>query len=190
MTLGSSCWWCLPWCAGWASAELLGGHYPDLPRPPNTRTVAAIAAALLPMLATPPAHMFAATNMLVCVLLLLHFCAELLFSLCVSRSGRLRSCRGRGLCHANGGCGGQLDPCEMPISLGRTSLLRAYKQFLLSQGKPFCGSSAGADCYVSVTIVSRSFRQTCGGRRNHANYPVPVDSRRRQLAWRCLGQKI
>ena len=168
----------------------LGAHHAELPRLAHTRAMAAFAPALTPMLATPPARVFAATNMLVCVLLLLHFCAELLFPLCVSRSGRLRSCRGRGLCHANGGCGGQLDPCEMLISLGRTSLLRAYKQFLLSQGKPFCGSSVGADCYVSVTIVSRSFRQTCGGRRNHANYPVPVDSRRRQLAWRCLGQKI
>ena len=168
----------------------LGAHHAELPRLAHTRAMAAFAPALTPMLATPPARVFAATNMLVCVLLLLHFCAELLFSLCGSRSGRLRSCRGRGLWHANGGCGGQLDPCEMLISLGRTSLLRAYKQFLLSQGKPFCGSSAGADCYVSVTIVSRSFRQTCGGRRNHADYPVPVDSRRRQLAWRCLGQKI
>ena len=109
------------------------GHNPDLPRPPNTSAVAAIAAALLPMLATPPAHMFAATNMLVCVLLLLHFCAELLFSLCVSRSGRLRSCRGRAVRHANGGYGGQLDPCEKLISLERTSVLRAYKQFLLSK---------------------------------------------------------
>ena len=95
--------------------------------------MAAIAAALLPMLDMPPAHMFAATNMLVCVLLLLHFCAELLFSLCVSRSGRLRSCRGRAVRHANGGYGGQLDPCEKLISLERTSVLRAYKQFLLAK---------------------------------------------------------
>ena len=80
-----------------------------------------------------PARMFAATNMLVCVLLLLHFCAELLFSLCVSRSGRLRSCRGRAVRHANGGYGGQLDPCEKLISLERTSVLRAYKQFLLAK---------------------------------------------------------
>ena len=41
-----------------------------MPRPPNTSAVAAIAAALIPMLATPPARMFAANNMLVCVLLL------------------------------------------------------------------------------------------------------------------------
>ena len=45
--------------------------------------MAAFAPALTPMLATPPARMFVATNMLVCVLLLLHFCAKLLFSLCV-----------------------------------------------------------------------------------------------------------
>eukprot|EP01048_Picozoa_sp_COSAG05_P034179 COSAG05_NODE_14133_length_406_cov_5.729642_1_plen_38_part_01 len=38
--------------------------------------MAAFAAALTPMLATPPARMFAATNMLVCVLLLLHLCFE------------------------------------------------------------------------------------------------------------------
>ena len=48
--------------------------------------MAAFAPALTPMLATPPARVFAATNMLVCVLLLLNFCAELLFPLCVSRS--------------------------------------------------------------------------------------------------------
>ena len=161
-----------------------------MPRPPNTSAVAAIAAALLPMLATPPARMFAATNMLVCVLLLLHFCSERLFPLCSGRSGRLRSCRGRAVRHANGGHGGQLDPCEMLISLERTSVLRAYKEFLLSQGKPFRGSSAGADCCVSVTVLSLSFRQTCGRRRNHAEYLVPVDRRRRQLAWRGLGQKI
>ena len=78
----------------------------------------------------------------------------------------------------------------MLISLERTSVLRAYKEFLLSQGKPFCGPSAGANCCVSVTIVSLPFIQTCGGRRNHADYPVPVDRRRRKLAWRGLGQKI
>jgi hypothetical protein len=44
--------------------------------------MAAFAPALTPMLATPPARMFAATNMLVCVLLLLHFCSEPLFPLC------------------------------------------------------------------------------------------------------------
>ena len=38
--------------------------------------MAAFAPALTPMLATPPARMFAATNMLVCVLLLLHFCSR------------------------------------------------------------------------------------------------------------------
>ena len=65
----------------------------------------------------------------------------------------------------------------MLISLERTSVLRAYKEFLLSRGKPFCGPSAGANCCVSVTIVSLPFIQTCGGRRNHADYPVPVDRR-------------
>ena len=98
------------------------------------------------------------------------------------RSGRLRSSRGRGLWHQNGGCAGQTNPWGMLISLERTSVLRAYKEFLLSQGKPFCGPSAGANCCVSVTIVSLPFIQTCGGRRNHADYPVSVDRRRRKLS--------
>ena len=68
--------WCLPWCAGWASGELLRAHYADLPRLAHTRAMAAFAPALTPMLATPPARVFAATNMLVCVLLLLLLCAE------------------------------------------------------------------------------------------------------------------
>ena len=78
--------WCLPWCAGWAFQELLGGHFAELARLAHTRAMAAFAAALTPMLATPPARMFAATNMLVCVLLLLHLCFELLFPLCSGRS--------------------------------------------------------------------------------------------------------
>eukprot|EP01048_Picozoa_sp_COSAG05_P044284 COSAG05_NODE_25030_length_198_cov_58.171717_1_plen_65_part_11 len=44
--------------------------------------MAAFAPALTPMLATPPARVFAATNMLVLVLLLLLFCSEPLFPLC------------------------------------------------------------------------------------------------------------
>eukprot|EP01048_Picozoa_sp_COSAG05_P023248 COSAG05_NODE_4953_length_1313_cov_5.472817_1_plen_44_part_10 len=43
--------------------------------------MAAFAPALTPMLATPPARVFAATNMLVLVLLLLLFCSEPLFPL-------------------------------------------------------------------------------------------------------------
>ena len=62
--------------------ELLRAHYADLPRLAHTRAMAAFAPALTPMLATPPARMFAATNMLVCVLLLLHFCSERRFPLC------------------------------------------------------------------------------------------------------------
>ena len=61
---------------------LLRAHYADLPRLAHMRAMAAFAPALTPMLATPPARVFAATNMLVCVLLLLHFCSELLFPLC------------------------------------------------------------------------------------------------------------
>ena len=68
-------------------------HYADLPRLAHTRAMAAFAPALTPMLATPPARVFAATNMLVCVLLLLHFCSEPLFPLCSGRSRRMRSCR-------------------------------------------------------------------------------------------------
>ena len=59
----------------------MGGHFAELARLAHTRAMAAFAAALTPMLATPPARMFAATNMLVCVLLLLHLCFELLFPL-------------------------------------------------------------------------------------------------------------
>ena len=51
-------------------------HYADLPRLAHARAMAAFAPALTPMLATPPARVFAATNMLVCVLLLLLLCAE------------------------------------------------------------------------------------------------------------------
>ena len=86
----------------------MGGHFAELARLAHTRAMAAFAAALTPMLATPPARMFAATNMLVCVLLLLHFCSELLFPLCSGRSGRLRSCRATGAGHRNGDCGGSL----------------------------------------------------------------------------------
>ena len=56
--------------------KLLRAHYPDLPRLAYTRAMAAFAPALTPMLATLPARVFAATNMLVCVLLLLLLCAE------------------------------------------------------------------------------------------------------------------
>ena len=98
--------WCLPWCAGWASGELLRAHYADLPRLAHTRAMAAFAPALIPMLTTPPARVFAATNMLVCVLLLLLLCAERFFPLCSGRSRGLRSCRATGAGHRNGDCGG------------------------------------------------------------------------------------
>ena len=61
---------------------LLRAHYADLPRLAHMRAMAAFAPALAPMLATPPARVFAATNMLVLVLLLLLFCSEPLFPLC------------------------------------------------------------------------------------------------------------
>ena len=83
-------------------------HYADLPRLAHTRAMAAFAPALTPMLATPPARVFAATNMLVCVLLLLLLCAERFFSLCSGRSRRLRSCRATGAGHRNGDCGGSV----------------------------------------------------------------------------------
>ena len=86
--------------------KLLRAHYADLPRLAHTRAMAAFAPALTPMLATPPARVFAATNMLVCVLLLLLLCAERLFPLPVSQGeidsssewGRMpgRSSRGHG----------------------------------------------------------------------------------------------
>ena len=47
----------------------LGAHHADPPRLAHTRAMAAFAAALTPMLATPPARVFAPTNMLVLVLL-------------------------------------------------------------------------------------------------------------------------
>ena len=65
--------------------ELLRAHYADLPRLAHMRAMAAFAPALTPMLATPPARVFAATNMLVCVLLLLLLCAERLCPLPVSQ---------------------------------------------------------------------------------------------------------
>ena len=86
----------------------LGAHYAELPRLAHTRAMAAFAPALTPMLATPPARVFAATNMLVCVLLLLHLCFELLFQLCSGRSRVLRSCRATGAGHRNGDCGGSV----------------------------------------------------------------------------------
>ena len=72
---------------------VLRAHYADLPRLAHARAMAAFAPALTPMLATPPARVFAATNMLVCVLLLLLLCSEPLFPLCSGRSRRMRSCR-------------------------------------------------------------------------------------------------
>ena len=60
---------------------LLRAHYADLPRLAHMRAMVAFATALNPMLATPPARVFAATNMLVLVLLLLLLCFEPLFSL-------------------------------------------------------------------------------------------------------------
>ena len=83
----------MPWCAGWAFQELLGGHFAELARLAHTRAMAAFAAALTPMLATPPARVFAPTNMLVLVLLLPLLCSEPLFPLCSGRSRRMRSCR-------------------------------------------------------------------------------------------------
>ena len=61
---------------------LLRAHYADLPRLAHMRAMAAFAPALTPMLATPPARVFAASNMLVLVLLLLLFCSKSLFPLC------------------------------------------------------------------------------------------------------------
>ena len=61
---------------------------------------------LTPMLATPPTNVFAATNMLVCVLLLLLLCSEPLCQLCSGRPRGLRSCRATGAGHRNGDCGG------------------------------------------------------------------------------------
>ena len=90
--------------------------------------------------------MFAATNMLVCVLLLLHFCSELLFPLCLGRSGRLRSCRGRGLWHQKGDCGGSVGHLgELWVMVWRPDSHGVGKIFL-GQGMPFCGPSAGANC--------------------------------------------
>ena len=65
----------MPWCAGWAFQELLGGHFAELARLAHTRAMAAFAPALTPMLATPPARVFAPTNMLVLVLLLPLLCS-------------------------------------------------------------------------------------------------------------------
>ena len=65
--------------------------YADLPRLAHTRAMAAFAPALTPMLATPPARVFAPAEVLVLVVLLLHFCSEPLFSLCSGRSRWMRS---------------------------------------------------------------------------------------------------
>ena len=73
--------------------ELLRAHYADLPRLAHTRAMAAFAPALTPMLATPPARVFAPAEVLVLVLLLPLFCSEPLFALCSGRSRRMRSCR-------------------------------------------------------------------------------------------------
>ena len=93
---------------GGQGGELLRAHYAELARLAHTRAMAAFAPALTPMLATPPARVFAATNMLVCVLLLLLLCAERFFSLCSGRSRGLRSCRATGAGHRNGDCGGSV----------------------------------------------------------------------------------
>ena len=71
--------------------ELLRAHYADLPRLAHTGAMAAFALALTPMLATPPARVFAPAEVLVLVVLLLHFCSEPLFSLCSGRSRWMRS---------------------------------------------------------------------------------------------------
>ena len=65
----------MPWCADWAFGKLLGGHFAELARLAHTRAMAAFAPALTPMLATPPARVFAPTNMLVLVLLLPLLCS-------------------------------------------------------------------------------------------------------------------
>ena len=80
---------------------LLRAHYADLPRLAHMRAMAAFAPALTSMLATPPVRVFAATNMLVLVLLLLLVCSEPLFPLCsvaltpggAGRSGGFRARR-------------------------------------------------------------------------------------------------
>ena len=63
------------WCAGWASRGLFRAHYAELPRLAHMSAMAAFAPALTPMLATPPARVFAPTNMLVLVLLLPLLCS-------------------------------------------------------------------------------------------------------------------
>ena len=62
-----------------ASRRALGARYADLPRLAHTRAMAAFAPTLHPMLATPPARVFAPAEVLVLVVLLLHFCFERLF---------------------------------------------------------------------------------------------------------------
>ena len=62
--------------------ELLRAHYAELLRLAHTSAMATFAPALTPMLATLPARVFAATNMLVLVVLLLLLCSEPLFPLC------------------------------------------------------------------------------------------------------------
>ena len=54
---------------------LLRAHYADLLRLAHMRAMAAFAPALTPMLGTPPARVFAPTNMLVLVLLLPLLCS-------------------------------------------------------------------------------------------------------------------
>ena len=182
--------WCLPWCAGWAFQELLGGHFAELARLAHTRAMAAFAAALTPMLATPPARMFAATNMLVCVLLLLHFCSELLFPLCSGRSRVLRSCRATGAGHRNGDCGGSVGHLgELWVMVWRRGS-HGVGNIFMGQGKPFCSPSAGAHYCMFRLRLQEELVRGCRGQRHRVDDLCAASSAGGHDDWGILAREL
>ena len=180
----------MSWCAGWASGELLRAHYAELARLAYTSAMAAFAPALTPMLATPPARVFAATNMLVCVLLLLHFCSELLFPLCSGRSGRLRSCRATGAGHRNGDCGGSVGHLGELWVMVWPPDSHGVGNIFMGQGKPFCSPSAGAHYCMFRLRLQEELAAGCRGQRNHVDEVCSQSSAGGHDDWGILAREL
>ena len=180
----------MSWCAGWASRGLFRAHYAELPRLAHTSAMAAFAPALTPMLATPPARMFAATNMLVCVLLLLHFCSELLFPLCSGRSGRLRSCRATGAGHRNGDCGGSVGHLGELWVMVWPPDSHGVGNIFMGQGKPFCSPSAGAHYCMFRLRLQEELVRGCRGQRHRVDDLCAASSAGGHDDWGILAREL
>ena len=180
----------MPWCAGWGFQELLGGHFAELARLAHTRAMAAFAAALTPMLATPPARVFAPTNMLVLVLLLPLLCSEPLFPLCSGRSRVLRSCRATGAGHRNGDCGGSVGHLGELWVMVWPPDSHGVGNIFMGQGKPFCSPSAGAHYCMFRLRLQEELVRGCRGQRHRVDDLCAASSAGGHDDWGILAREL